>query len=942
MTNFADPDRPSPFNAERLPPPQRGSGLGLPLRTGATRPWFFALIFLLPPVVHALPLLALAFSDAELLTVSAIVAAVALVIGRYIFSLRSHRDLFLLLLLPVLVPLLGRPMLRFNDRYGVAQVVLLLGVALSTVLAFLIARCYRESVVAAGHGGNGRLAHLFDFLPAAATAYIALHGYEHLLARPQFESATYVSGIFAASWIYGTPLLLTSSFFRSSILSVLRPFLFYGPADPGAQGVWRPWGSQSMRVALVAATVLVASIGIPASLQWFQGHDFRVVYEPPKTSLNATRSGPALQAIRPEAPLPLEQHRELLNRGYTVRELTNAEIPEDRNIFRSAFASTIFDRDSMRVELRPAKDRLGDMAIAFALICVRSLVAAVVVPSALFLVFVPIVAAGLTFGPQRRTLPTTIPWASVVARLRTSLFQAVDPVLGETIREREHLFLGTDKGSGAPVLLHTPLLGEHCYIVGDSGSGKTSLGIMPLLTQLIAGHVTGAGSVSKPVPIVILDLKGDYALFHTAREEAEKRGQAFRFFTLEPTHASNFYNPFVQFDRSRRTDIQVCQLLLDSLSLNHGEGYGRGYYSKRNRQLLLHAMRHPSKPQTFAELHAVITELAKATDQKDAFELIATIEALTMYEQIRASPIDSPDTIHMPTVLKEAQVVYFWLPAAIESVTAREVGKLALFSLLSAAIDHQRLYPGEARGPVYVMIDEFQRLVGENFRIILEQARSFGISAILANQSISDLNLPDFDLRATVMTNTRVKMFFSIQESQEAQNLSLLSGERAVLRRSWSYAKDLTSFFPSAPDRSSESAAETIVPRLSVTDIRRASDHPLEFILLVSRGSGFSQFGGLPIVVTTTWPMTKDVYARRRDTPWPVAQAQIPPPTGPTTTAASVAVPVAPQASANNATFVTSSVPPSEVDIRAAEIAREGSVMLRQLIAQRRKDEGRS
>ena len=469
----------------------------------------------------------------------------------------------------------------------------------------------------------------------------------------------------------------------------------------------------------------------------------------------------------------------------------------------------------------------------------------------------------------RRSSSSSSTWENITDRVALSKTEAVDP-LGQRVKESDHIYIGRELQFGAPVLLHRTLLSEHCYIVGDSGSGKTSLGIMPMLIQLVRSQETA--------PIVILDLKGDSALFNTAREEAALRGQEFRFFTLEKDQPSNFFNPFRQYERKFRTDIQVCQLLLDSLSLNHGEGYGRGYYSKRNRRLLLNAIEHASKPQTFEDLYNVINELAKTEDYKEAFELIATIEALTKYPQLgNAQSADPEQTIHFPSVFAKRQLVYFWLPAAVESVSAREIAKLALFALLSAAIDRPRLDPTAPRGPYYVFIDEFQRLAGENFKIILEQARSFGISAILANQSVSDLKTPDADLRPTVQTNTRVKFFFSIQDAAEARALSEISGEEIVHRRSWSQNQDVTSFLRLGPVGRTESVQEAVKPRLSIADIRRASDHPNQFAFFVSRGSGLSQFGGLPVVVSGGWPMSFETYRRRRDTHWP-KDLHLPPP----------------------------------------------------------------
>ena len=45
--------------------------------------------------------------------------------------------------------------------------------------------------------------------------------------------------------------------------------------------------------------------------------------------------------------------------------------------------------------------------------------------------------------------------------------------------------------------------------------------------------------------------------------------------------------------------------------------------------------------------------------------------------------------------------------------------------------------------------------------------------------------------------------------------------------------------------------------------------HPLEFIFEVSRGSGYTQFAGMPMVCRTTYPLHLDDYKRREDTAWP-------------------------------------------------------------------------
>jgi hypothetical protein len=469
-------------------------------------------------------------------------------------------------------------------------------------------------------------------------------------------------------------------------------------------------------------------------------------------------------------------------------------------------------------------------------------------------------------------------WQWYVDRLSSSSHISTDP-LGGKIREAEHMFVGVEPYARFPVLLDQSILAEHAYFVGDSGSGKTSLGIMPLLIQLMRGHRDDSGQPSPCPPIVILDLKGDPALFHLAKNEAENRGAEFRFFTPESKQPCHYFNPFLSMANENRTDIQLANLVLDALSLNHGEGYGRGYYARQSRQLLYDAIRHHSRPRSFGDLYKVITEMRKGDPDsyRDTFELISTIHALQSYPQLAVTrELKKPEqAIHMPSVLERSQVVYFWLPAAVESVSVREIGKLALYSLMTAAIDRQRTRPRDEWRQAYVIIDEFQRIAAENFRVILEQARSFKLATILANQSVDDLKTPDVDLRPAVRNNTRMKRYFSITSPDDIQALSDLSGLELAFIRNWSQKGELLLRSLEFPHNAftMHSDTQAFKNRLIVNDILAASDHPLDSIFHVSRGSGYTQFAGMPIAVRSTWPLLQKDYEELQDEPWPDVDA---------------------------------------------------------------------
>lgn len=446
-------------------------------------------------------------------------------------------------------------------------------------------------------------------------------------------------------------------------------------------------------------------------------------------------------------------------------------------------------------------------------------------------------------------------WQWRVDRLQGSLHTAMDAA-GNPIQEGQHLFLGDEYGRRFAVLIPQEMLRGHGYICGTTGGNKTSVGITGILLQVMV----------RRVPVIILDPKGDAALRETVQAQAAARGQKFRLFTPERLKATHHFLPFATLQKEWRSPIQLCQLVLEALGLAYGHGYGRGYFSGVARSALFQALQHPSHPQSFADLYRIVKQLQRGRALEDCLELLQMLETLAQYPQL--GPSDQPDQmIDFNRVLEEREVVYFWLPMA-EPLASAEIARLAIFSLFAAALDRQRA--GLPTQETYLVIDEFQRIIARNLDVILQQARSAGIAALLANQSLQDLKTPDADLRSLIKTCTRVQLYFSVTD-YEARLLSEMAGKEVVWMKSIGESRTRLKF---RRQRSRTiSYLESRQEVLPVDQILRVSSDPQGMIACFGIEGGYARYGGRPVLVRTFYPLSQALYTARLQASWPEDEA---------------------------------------------------------------------
>jgi hypothetical protein len=437
--------------------------------------------------------------------------------------------------------------------------------------------------------------------------------------------------------------------------------------------------------------------------------------------------------------------------------------------------------------------------------------------------------------------------------------------------ERESIYLGRLTHDGSPLLVPRVVFHEHAHLLGDSGSGKTARGLIPIAEQLVAD---GKSS------LMVIDMKGDSQEILSSLEQSARSLRKddhpipLKHFSVRDEHSTYAFNPFQlpcwkQLNLFQRTDV-----LCGALGLTYGTDYGRGFFSSANASVLHATLQNYPSVTSFSELAdriGSVTLRPKAhglqEGQSDAGTHVKMIaERLSSFKPLNVTSQCTPDAsvfknaMDPSSLFSRQEIHYYHLSSTLGPGSSPEIARLAMFMLLTTAT------LAEQRRQVYLIIDEFQRVAAHNVDAILQIARSMNIGVLLANQSMLDLKRDD--LQHVVEANCRFRQWFAISSPEEQERLSKASGETVDLLGGESYSRHTGALLDPQPTRT-VSCNEFIAPRLTLNDIKLASDDPRKSIALVTRGAGYSQFGGMPVVVEADFHISEQEFRTRKNAPWP-------------------------------------------------------------------------
>ncbi|MEM8669257.1 MAG: TraM recognition domain-containing protein [Planctomycetota bacterium] len=550
--------------------------------------------------------------------------------------------------------------------------------------------------------------------------------------------------------------------------------------------------------------------------------------------------------------------------GDCRRRLTMLVVAVLLNVFAFFRVTNLFQVSEVSVSFGNVLNS-GSLLELFFSIGLLLLLCAVLAVIPVLLVFLAIGIVGTpVLGRLSIPKPSFVPaseWKEITDRIRSSQNEI----------ERDSLYLGRVTFDQSPMLVPSEVFREHAHFLGDSGSGKTARGLSPFIEQVIGG-----GNAS----VMVLDLKGDSPELLQTLKQGAKTAKALngidvpvRYFTQRDDLATYGFNPFKLPCWNRLNELQKTDILCGALGLNYGSDYGEGYFSSANASVLYATVSHFPDINNFEQLRDKLAYVISSPKRhglddksKDAgnhvkmsVTRLASIAALNITDDCTPNQAVADFCIDPTRLFLHPEAHYFSLSATLGPGSSPEIGRLASYMLLTAATLTER------KVPVYLVVDEFQRMASRNLDYLLQLARSMGVAVILANQSMQDL--VRYDLTSTLETNCRYRQWFAISGWDDQERLSRASGETVDTMDSISVSQSVSD--RGTTTSTSRSRNDFIAPRLTKNDIKLVSDDDRKSVVLINRGAGYAQYGGMPVIIESDFHISAAEYGQRKAAPWP-------------------------------------------------------------------------
>jgi hypothetical protein len=379
---------------------------------------------------------------------------------------------------------------------------------------------------------------------------------------------------------------------------------------------------------------------------------------------------------------------------------------------------------------------------------------------------------------------------------------------------RNHIYLGDHYFHHVPLVLPLSAFRSHVQCFGGSRDGKSTLAAQ-LCSQFLA---------MADMSIVVIDHKGSPTLLNNLLQEAAQTVRPgtnesvydIKMFTPQAGEYSHCFNPFAQSIWQRFTPLQRAEVWLDAFGIRAVEGSESAYFAAINEMVSSRYLDAHRLIETVDRLLLLMEDRdiyrglaggGDTNDWKHARHFVAMLARLADCPAVNRMPANAQEAIDVSEIVAgdRPSFVYFYLPT-LEDGRVSQTCSRVFFKLLVRAASMLRF--NRLRRPVLVLADESQHLFGPAFVETLEQAREFGISFLMFNQSRGQLITPSGDYRSTLDYCVGLQFMLSTRNPEDIDYVLSTAHETTSATLNWKQLR-----YPGTPLDES-----TLHPDLAVAD----------------------------------------------------------------------------------------------------------------------------
>jgi len=312
----------------------------------------------------------------------------------------------------------------------------------------------------------------------------------------------------------------------------------------------------------------------------------------------------------------------------------------------------------------------------------------------------------------------------------------------------------------------------HLYVIGATGTGKTKF-----LEYLIKQDIEkGNGfAVIDPHGDLVEDVKG-FIILHYSPEDEKISDKVILIDPTDPKYTVTF-NPLEKIQGvplAEQANELICAfrkiwsdswgVRMEDLMRNSLIALGEAgltlielpaFLSNRAvRQSVLEKVSHPLAREYFRRFDN-ITDRGQVTWIEPVMN---KINAFFSDERIRHIFSSFKSSFNLREIMDSKKILLIKLDKGKLKDSADLLGSLLMAQIQMAAFSRSDI-PQSKRTPFYLYIDEFQNFASESFSVILSEARKYGLSLIMAHQTLAQI--PE-ELRSLILGNAGIQVYFRL------------------------------------------------------------------------------------------------------------------------------------------------------------------------------------